>query len=70
MSKQEGPGLLAHGVAGAASSVLSLALLYPLDQLRTLQQVKNASAPHKKRLLPEHLLTASTLSLGASLRLL
>jgi hypothetical protein len=31
--------LLAHGVAGAASSVAALALLYPLDQLRTLQQV-------------------------------
>ena len=33
--------LLAHGVAGATSSVLALALLYPLDQLRTLQQVNN-----------------------------
>jgi hypothetical protein len=35
----QGPSSLVHGIAGAVSSVGALALLYPLDQLRTLQQV-------------------------------
>ena len=33
------PSVLTHGAAGAASSVLALALLYPLDQIRTLSQL-------------------------------
>jgi len=38
------PTALAHGVAGAVASVGALALLYPLDQLRTLQQLGLAPA--------------------------
>ena len=42
-----------HGLAGSGASVAALALLYPLDQLRTLQQLgtlptKASPASHRK----------------------
>lgn len=36
---------LMHAVAGGVGSALALALTYPLDQLRTFQQVRGASRP-------------------------
>mmetsp|Transcript_37991 Transcript_37991/g.75120 ORF Transcript_37991/g.75120 Transcript_37991/m.75120 type:complete len:506 (+) Transcript_37991:39-1556(+) len=51
-SAESSPSLLAHGAAGSASSVFALSLLYPLDQLRTLQQLglapRVASTPSKE----------------------
>lgn len=45
MSSSRAPSGTLHGIAGSLSSVVSLALFYPLDQLRTLQQL--GLAPRK-----------------------
>ncbi|EER20702.1 conserved hypothetical protein [Perkinsus marinus ATCC 50983] len=54
------PSPMMHGVAGALASTMSIVILYPIDQIRTLQQAASSSSQNGSILLSQ-LLSLKTL---------